>query len=85
MSDAGSDDRQHQHFILVLVLTVIGNVMLGDYVKNADMLDRRKVRDIIAKFSKDYPLKINSHVLVEDLSVGIQQCVAILKELARGT
>ncbi|GGB38280.1 ABC transporter [Flexivirga endophytica] len=74
----------HQHFMLVPVLSVAENVMLGDeYTRSAGMLDQKKARDVVSRLSKDYHLEVNPDVLVEDLPVGIQQRVEILKALAR--
>ncbi|TWE12038.1 ABC transporter ATP-binding protein [Rudaeicoccus suwonensis] len=74
----------HQHFMLVPVLTVAENVMLGDeYTKSAGMLDRKKAREVVQQLSHEHHLEVNPDVLVEDLPVGIQQRVEILKALAR--
>lgn len=74
----------HQHFMLVPVLSVAENVMLGDeYTRSAGMLDQKKAREVVGRLSKDYHLEVNPDVLVEDLPVGIQQRVEILKALAR--
>jgi len=74
----------HQHFMLVPVLSVAENVMLGDeYTRAAGMLDQKKAREVVRRLSKDYHLEVNPDVLVEELPVGIQQRVEILKALAR--
>nr|WP_221185514.1 ABC transporter ATP-binding protein [Flexivirga oryzae] len=74
----------HQHFMLVPVLSVAENVMLGDeYTRSAGMLDQKKAREVVRRLSRDYHLEVNPDVLVEDLPVGIQQRVEILKALAR--
>jgi len=74
----------HQHFMLVPVLSVAENVMLGDeYTRSAGMLDQKKAREVVRRLSKDYHLEVNPDVLVEELPVGIQQRVEILKALAR--
>jgi ABC-type uncharacterized transport system ATPase subunit len=74
----------HQHFMLVPVFTVTENVMLGvESVKGAGILDRsdvsRKIRDI----SKRFGLQVDPDTRVEDLSVGVQQRVEIIKVLYR--
>ncbi|MCG6859087.1 MAG: ABC transporter ATP-binding protein [Salaquimonas sp.] len=74
----------HQHFMLVPVFTVAENVILGvEPTGRLDYLDiataRRQVRDINEK----YGLQVNPDALIEDLPVGIQQRVEILKVLFR--
>jgi simple sugar transport system ATP-binding protein len=74
----------HQHFMLVEPLTVVENVMLG---AEGGVLLRRgeaKVRAELARLSRDYGLDIDVNATVEDLSVGLQQRVEILKALYRG-
>lgn len=74
----------HQHFMLVPVLSVAENVMLGDeYTKAAGMLDQKRARQVVTTLSAEYHLEVNPDVLVEELPVGIQQRVEILKALAR--
>ncbi|WP_265447886.1 ABC transporter ATP-binding protein [Flexivirga meconopsidis] len=74
----------HQHFMLVPVLTVAENVMLGDeYTRAAGMLDEKRAEKVVRQLSQDYHLEVHPDVLVEDLPVGIQQRVEILKALAR--
>ncbi|CAN5348976.1 ABC transporter ATP-binding protein [soil metagenome] len=74
----------HQHFMLIPVFTVAENVMLGhEETKSFDRLDvdaaRAKVREISARFG----FEIDPDALVEDLPVGVQQRVEIIKALAR--
>ena len=74
----------HQHFMLVPVFTVAENVTLG--IEEADrigLLDRRKTRDDVRELSHRYGLDVNPDALVEDLPVGIQQRVEIIKALVR--
>jgi general nucleoside transport system ATP-binding protein len=74
----------HQHFMLVPVFTVAENVTLG--IEEADrvgLLDRRKTRRDVADLSHRYGLDVNPDALVEDLPVGIQQRVEIVKALVR--
>jgi simple sugar transport system ATP-binding protein len=74
----------HQHFMLVPVLTVTENVMLGmESIKNGVVLDREKAAQRIADISNQYGLKVDPHAVVEDLPVGIQQRVEIIKLLYR--
>jgi general nucleoside transport system ATP-binding protein len=74
----------HQHFMLVPVFTVADNVTLGiEETGRAGLLDRRKTRRDVADLSHRYGLDINPDALVEDLPVGIQQRVEIVKALVR--
>ena len=74
----------HQHFMLIPVFTVAENVMLGhEQTKAGGRLDlaaaRASVREISARFGFD----VDPDALVEDLPVGVQQRVEIIKALAR--
>jgi len=74
----------HQHFMLIPVFTVAENVMLGhEQTRAGGRLDlaaaRKQVRDISARFGFD----IDPDALVEDLPVGVQQRVEIIKALSR--
>ena len=74
----------HQHFMLIPVFTVAENVMLGhESTKFGGRLDldsaRAKVREISARFG----FNIDPDALVEDLPVGVQQRVEIIKSLSR--
>jgi len=74
----------HQHFMLVPVLTVTENVMLGmESIKNKLFLDRDVAAKRIKAISEQYGLDVNPYALVEDLPVGIQQRVEIIKLLYR--
>ncbi|MCA5892367.1 ABC transporter ATP-binding protein [Isoptericola sp. NEAU-Y5] len=74
----------HQHFMLVPVFTVAENVMLGhESTRAGGVLDleeaRAKVREISARFG----FHVDPDALVEDLPVGVQQRVEIIKALSR--
>jgi ABC-type uncharacterized transport system ATPase subunit len=74
----------HQHFMLIPVFTVAENVMLGhEEVGFGGRLDltaaRAKVREISARFGFD----VDPDALVDDLPVGVQQRVEIIKALSR--
>ena len=74
----------HQHFMLVPVFTVAENVTLG--IEQADrigLLDRRRTRREVADLSHRYGLDVDPDALVENLPVGIQQRVEIVKALVR--
>ncbi|MEA4908210.1 MAG: ABC transporter ATP-binding protein [Chloroflexi bacterium] len=74
----------HQHFMLVPVFTVAENVMLGDETtKRGGFLDRKKAAQRIRHISEQYGLEVDPDVLVEDLPVGVQQRVEIIKLLYR--
>ncbi|HWM34157.1 MAG TPA: ABC transporter ATP-binding protein, partial [Pseudolysinimonas sp.] len=73
-----------QHFMLIPVFTVAENLMLGNEPTKAfGVLDldsaRRRVREISARFGFD----VDPDALIEDLPVGVQQRVEIIKALAR--
>ncbi len=74
----------HQHFMLVPVFTVAENVILGvEPTKFLGLLDRRRARKEVLELSSRYGLAIDPDALVEDLPVGIQQRVEIVKALHR--
>ena len=74
----------HQHFMLVPVFTVTENVMLGvEAIKNGVFLDRNIVAERIEEISARFGLDVDPQVMVEDLSVGAQQRVEIIKVLYR--
>ncbi|HOO32879.1 MAG TPA: ABC transporter ATP-binding protein [Thermotogota bacterium] len=75
----------HQHFMLVGPLTVAENIVLGDEpTKRFNIFDLRKARKEVKKISEDYGLKVDVDTNIEDLPVGTQQRVEILKTLYRG-
>ncbi|WP_307836854.1 ABC transporter ATP-binding protein [Plantactinospora mayteni] len=76
----------HQHFMLVPVFTVAENVMLGaEQVRGGilGVLDRRRARRQVTEVSTRYNLRVDPDAVVEDLPVGVQQRVEILKALTR--
>jgi ABC-type uncharacterized transport system ATPase subunit len=76
----------HQHFMLVPVFTVAENVILGaEEVRGgiAGLLDRRRARRDVLEVSRRYRLAVDPDAVVEDLPVGIQQRVEIVKALTR--
>ena len=73
----------HQHFQLVPVLTVTENVMLGNESTSGLFLDRRTAKRRILEIANQYGLQVNPDALVQDLSVGVQQRVEIIKALYR--
>ncbi len=74
----------HQHFMLVPVFTVAENVALGhEETKPLGWLDRRRMRAKVRELSEQYGLRVDPDALTEDLPVGVQQRVEILKALVR--
>jgi general nucleoside transport system ATP-binding protein len=74
----------HQHFMLVPVFTVAENVTLGiEETRRLGLLDRRKTRKDVRELSRRYGLQVDPDALVENLPVGIQQRVEIIKALVR--
>jgi general nucleoside transport system ATP-binding protein len=74
----------HQHFMLVPVFTVAENVTLGaEPVRRFGLLDRRRARASVTELSQRFGLRVNPDAYVEDLPVGVQQRVEIIKALLR--
>jgi general nucleoside transport system ATP-binding protein len=74
----------HQHFMLVPVFTVGENVILGlEPVKGLEWIDQRAAKSLVREISDRYKLAVDPDALVEDIPVGIQQRVEIIKVLAR--
>lgn len=75
----------HQHFMLVPPLTVVENVILGmEPRKDYFFIDLHKSANDIKILSDKYGFKIDPWTKIEDISVGIQQRVEIIKVLYRG-
>jgi len=73
----------HQHFMLVENFTVLENIMLGaeeSQVLNAGIT---KARAELKRLEKEYALEVDPDAVIEELPVGIQQRVEILKALYR--
>ena len=73
----------HQHFKLVEVFTVLENIILGAETTNVGLLEKKAARKRVLELSTKYGLKVNPDAMVEDISVGMQQRVEILKMLYR--
>ena len=74
----------HQHFMLVPVFTVAENVMLGhEHTRGGGLLDHEAARQEVHRLSERFGLHVDPDTLVEDLPVGVQQRVEIIKALAR--
>ena len=75
----------HQHFMLVQPFTVIENIMLGmEQTKGFGLLDREKAKQDVIALSERYGLYVEPDAKIEDITVGMQQRVEILKALYRG-
>jgi ABC-type uncharacterized transport system ATPase subunit len=74
----------HQHFMLVGKFTVLENVVLG--AEGGFVLNRGlgKARRELERLERDYGLQVNPDAQIDDLPVGLQQRVEILKALYRG-
>jgi simple sugar transport system ATP-binding protein len=73
----------HQHFKLVQNYTVTENIVLGMEPTKGRLLDMKSAREHVARLSSQYALKVDPDSLVEDITVGQQQRVEILKTLYR--
>ncbi|EAP98058.1 ABC transporter, ATP-binding protein [Janibacter sp. HTCC2649] len=73
----------HQHFQLVPVMTVAENLMLGHETTKGGVLDLDGARDMVRELSAKHKLAVDPDADVEDLPVGTQQRVEILKALSR--
>lgn len=74
----------HQHFMLVPVFTVAENVILGlEPLKGLDWIDRNTARRLVREVSDRYNLSVDPDAMVEDIPVGVQQRVEIIKVLIR--
>lgn len=73
----------HQHFMLVPVFSVAENVVLGfEPTKSLGRIDHRRAHDEIRALSEKFGLEVDPEALVENLPVGLQQRVEILKALS---
>ncbi len=74
----------HQHFMLVPVFTVAENVILGlEPLKSLDWIDRSAARRMVLDISERFNLAVDPDAMVEDIPVGVQQRVEIIKVLVR--
>ena len=73
----------HQHFMLVDTFTVLENVVLG--VESGFQLDRslEEARQELLRLEQEYRLEVDADALIQNLPVGLQQRVEILKALYR--
>ena len=73
----------HQHFKLIDVFTVLDNIILGAETTRLGFLQRKEARKKVQALSDRYGLKVDLDAKVEDITVGMQQRVEILKMLYR--
>ncbi len=74
----------HQHFMLVQPFTVTENIVLGMEPVKGITLDMAKARQDVVEISERYGMAVDPDARIEDISVGMQQRVEILKVLYRG-
>ena len=72
----------HQHFVLVDPFTVTENIILGE--EGGERLDMDGAEARVTELAESYAFRVNPGAVVEDLSVGEEQRVEILKALYRG-
>ena len=74
----------HQHFMLIQPFTVTENIILGVEPRKGLMVDIKSARQKVVELSEKYGMKVDPDAKIEDISVGMQQRVEILKVLYRG-
>lgn len=74
----------HQHFMLVENFTVTENIILGNEPTNGGVVNIKDAARKIEQLSETYGLNVDPYAKIEDISVGMQQRVEILKTLYRG-
>ena len=73
----------HQHFKLVECFSVLDNIILGVEPNKLGFLQKAEARKKVVELSERYGLRVDPDALIEDISVGMQQRVEILKMLYR--
>ena len=73
----------HQHFMLVRNMTVLQNIILGLRPKGYPFIDLKAISEELTSISEKYGLVIDIQKRIDELSVGEQQRVEILKTLYR--
>ena len=73
----------HQHFKLIEVFTVLDNIILGAEDTKMGFLQKKEARKKVQELSDRYGLRVDLDAKVEDITVGMQQRVEILKMLYR--
>ncbi len=73
----------HQHFKLVEIFTVLENIILGVEPNTMGFIQKSEAHAKVVELSEKYGLMVNPDALIEEISVGMQQRVEILKMLYR--
>ena len=73
----------HQHFMLVDIFTVLDNIILGSEPSKFGFLTKAEARQKVIDLSNKYNLMVDPDAKIEDITVGMQQRVEILKMLYR--
>lgn len=73
----------HQHFKLVEIFTVLENIILGVEPNKMGFIQKQEARKKVLTLSQKYGLQVDPDALIEEISVGMQQRVEILKMLYR--
>ncbi len=73
----------HQHFKLVEIFSVLDNIILGVEQTKNGFLQKKDARRKVMELSEKYGLQVDPDALIEDIGVGMQQRVEILKMLFR--
>jgi ABC-type uncharacterized transport system ATPase subunit len=73
----------HQHFMLIPVMSVVENIVLGDEPQSYGQLDLATARARVRELSASYGLAVDPEAIIEEIGVGQQQRVEILKALYR--
>ena len=71
----------HQHFMLIPVFTVAENIALGREKSKFGIMSLAEIKTKIKKLSDEFKFDINPDAIIEDLPVGVQQRVEIVKAL----
>jgi simple sugar transport system ATP-binding protein len=74
----------HQHFMLVPVMTVAENIVLANEPRRGVLLDYEEAAARVRELSDRYGLAVDPDARIEDVTVGMQQRVEILRALYRG-
>ncbi len=73
----------HQHFKLVEIFSVLENIILGVEPNHMGFLKKKEAKHKVQEISKRYGLQVDPDAIIENISVGMQQRVEILKMLYR--
>ncbi len=74
----------HQHFMLIQPFTVTENIVLGIEPVKGVKIDYKLAKKKVLEISEKYGMQVDPDAKIEDISVGMQQRVEILKVLYRG-